>query len=94
MLPAFDPDLVEMLMERFRALGIDVRTSATVEAIEPHGRGVAVRARTPEGMLTIEADMAVNAAGRAPDFGSLNPAAANIATEKGPCSSTMLLDRH
>jgi glutathione reductase (NADPH) len=81
MLPAFDPDLVEMLMERFRALGIDVRTGATAEAIEPHGRSVAVRARTPKGMLTIEADRAVHAAGRAPDFASLNPA--DIATEKG-----------
>lgn len=34
MLKHFDPDLVGWLMEKFRAVGIDVRTGTTVEAIE------------------------------------------------------------
>jgi Pyridine nucleotide-disulphide oxidoreductase len=40
MLPAFDPDLVGWLMDKFHELGIDVRTRATVESVHkpPHGR--------------------------------------------------------
>ena len=34
MLPAFDPDLVGWLMEKFRELGIDVRTRSTVGRID------------------------------------------------------------
>jgi glutathione reductase (NADPH) len=83
MLAPFDPDLVAMLMDRFRALGIDVRTRAAVEAIESRDGGVFVHARTPEGPLAVEADLAVHAGGRAPDFSALNLAAADIASENG-----------
>jgi glutathione reductase (NADPH) len=83
MLAPFDPDLVAMLMDRFRALGIDVRTSAAVEAIEPRDSGLFVHARTPEGPLAVETDMAVHAGGRAPDLAALNLAAADIASENG-----------
>jgi glutathione reductase (NADPH) len=83
MLQPFDADLVAMLMDRFRALGIDVRVGAAVEAIEQHGGGLFVHARTPEGPLTVEADVAVHAGGRAPDLAALNLAAADISSENG-----------
>jgi glutathione reductase (NADPH) len=83
MLGHFDPDLVAMLMERFRSLGIDVRTDAAVEAIETRGGALLVHAKSPDGTLRIEADLVVHAAGRAPDFASMDLAAADIAIEKG-----------
>jgi glutathione reductase (NADPH) len=83
MLEGFDPDLVAMLMGRFQALGIDVRTGATVEAIEPRGDVFLVHAGTLEGNLTVDADLTVHAAGRAPDLASLDLEAAGVAVEKG-----------
>ncbi|HEX5419938.1 MAG TPA: NAD(P)/FAD-dependent oxidoreductase, partial [Gammaproteobacteria bacterium] len=44
MLAHFDPDLVGWLMEKFREIGIDVRTRATVESIEKLDGSYRVRA--------------------------------------------------
>jgi glutathione reductase (NADPH) len=83
MVAPFEPDLVAMLMDRFRALGIDVRTRAAMEAIESRGGGVFVHARTPEERLAVEANLAVHAGGSAPDLAQMNLAAADIASENG-----------
>jgi glutathione reductase (NADPH) len=82
MLKHFDPDLVGWLMERFRALGIDVRTGTAVEGIESKD-GYRVRATSARGTELFEADLVVHAAGRAPDLEALNLDAAGIAVEKG-----------
>ena len=42
-LKAFDPDLAAKLLERTRALGIDFRARAVVEAIQRTGAGLARR---------------------------------------------------
>ncbi len=83
MLPHFDPDLVGWLMESFDALGVEVRTGATVERVE----------RTPDGFLVhttadgreeiMAADLVVHAAGRVPDLDGLDLPAAGIAHERG-----------
>lgn len=83
LLPRFEPDLVGWLMEAFRAIGVDVRTSTAVEAIEKTGDGFRVRARGKQGEIAIEADLVVHAAGRVPDLEALDLAAAGLATEKG-----------
>ena len=83
MLDQFDPDLVAWLMESFKALGIDVRTHTTVEAVERTGSGYTVQASTAGAKLRVEADLVVHAAGRKPDFGPLDLAAAGIEVEKG-----------
>ena len=44
MLPAFDPDLVGWLMEKFGELGIDVRTRTTVQRIDKTVGGFIVAA--------------------------------------------------
>ena len=79
MLTRFEPELVDWLMESFKAFGIDVRTGAAVEAIEK--RGDAFRVGTSSG--SFDADLVVHAAGRKPDFEPLGLAAAGIAVEKG-----------
>jgi glutathione reductase (NADPH) len=82
-LERFDPDLVAMLMERFRALGIAVRTDTAVAAIERRGETFLVHAQTQGKTLTTEADVVVHAGGRAPDFAGLDLAAGGIAEERG-----------
>ncbi|EAS49961.1 MAG: NAD(P)/FAD-dependent oxidoreductase [Aurantimonas coralicida] len=83
MLKHFDPDLVGWLMDKFRDLGIDVRTDAEVTAIEKSGEGYRVSAMDLDGELTVEADLVVHAAGRKPALTDLDLAAAGIKHENG-----------
>jgi glutathione reductase (NADPH) len=83
MLTHFDPDLVDYLMEKFRGVGIDVRTRTTVEAVEKTSGGLSVRASNDGKSLRFEADLVVHAAGRKPDLDALNFGAANIAVKDG-----------
>jgi glutathione reductase (NADPH) len=83
MLKRFEPELVGWLMESFAAWGIDVRTGTSVEAIERTGNGYTVYASAGGNKTGIDADLVVHAAGRKPDFGPLDLAAAGVAADKG-----------
>jgi glutathione reductase (NADPH) len=83
MLKHFDPDLVGWLMEKFRAIGVDVRTRTAVEAIEKTDTGFTVRVSTGGNSSTLEADLVVHAAGRAPALEPLDLNTAGIAVENG-----------
>lgn len=82
MLPHFDPDLVSWLMEKFTALGIDVRTQATVARIEQTPNGFLVHADGAGGKQAVAADLVVHAAGREPDLEELDLAAGHVAVSK------------
>lgn len=83
MLTEFDADLVGWLMPSFKALGIDVQTKTTVEKIEKTDSGYQVFSSRDGNQSMTEADLVVHAAGRKPDFESLDLAAAGIETGKG-----------
>ena len=83
MLTHFDSDLVDFLMDRFHAIGIDVRTETTVEAVEKTDKGFTVRASARRKPVQFEADLVVHAAGRKPDLEALNLGAANVAVKEG-----------
>jgi glutathione reductase (NADPH) len=83
MLPAFDPDLVGWLMEKFGELGIDVRTRMTVQRIDKRVASFIVHASTDGQEQEVAADLVVHAAGREPDLAALDLAAGGVATENG-----------
>ena len=83
MLTHFEPELVDWLMEAFAALGIDVRTGATVTGIERSGDSFTVRVGTDRGTDTVEADLVVHAAGRGPALDRLDLEAADVAVQRG-----------
>jgi glutathione reductase (NADPH) len=83
MLPNFDAELVGWLMDKFREIGVEVRTQNTVTAVERVEREYLVHAQTPQGERGVAADLVVHAAGREPDIDELNLPAANVATEAG-----------
>lgn len=62
----FDADLVAQLVERSRAVGIDIRTSAKVERIAKAGDSFTVDATIDGQPETLEADGIVHGAGRVP----------------------------
>lgn len=83
MLTHFEPELVGWLMERFRALGIDVRTATAVESIEKTPGGYKVQASSKGQAVTVEADVVVHAAGRVPALDGLDPEAGGVAVKDG-----------
>jgi len=83
MLKAFDADLVGWLMAQCQALGIDVLTRTSVEGIEKTDDGYRVWASASGTKISMEADLVVHAAGRAPAFESMQLEAAGIEVENG-----------
>lgn len=58
-------------------------TDTTVRAIEPNDGGCSLRAEVNSEEVTVDTDLVVHAAGRAPALGRLNLEAANVAVENG-----------
>lgn len=83
MLPAFDPDLVGWLMEKYVELGIDVRTRSTVQKVERRGNSFVVHALTGGEPQRIAGDLVVHAAGREPDLDALDLAAGGVRIDNG-----------
>jgi glutathione reductase (NADPH) len=77
-LSGFDTDLVDLLAERTRSMGIDLRLGTRVEAIERHPDGLRVRARRGEELIALDADLVVHGAGRVPAVAELGLEAADV----------------
>lgn len=87
LLTGFDPQLVQWLTEKSRRIGIDIRLCARVEKIErlaatsSRGGSYRVDFAIRDGRSSVEADLVVHAAGRAPDLASLDLDAGRIERE-------------
>lgn len=77
-LAGFDPDLVDLLMQRTRELGIDVQLETAVEGIDKTSDGLAVHARTVTEQRTFKTEMVVHGAGRVPEIDDLDLNAAGV----------------
>lgn len=89
-LTGFDPDLVALLVERTRTLGVDVRLGHEVKAVRKRADAFEVEAQGPGGRVVIETDLVVHSGGRAPALEALDLDAAGIAHDKGK----LKLDKH
>ena len=78
-LKGFDPDLVDLLIERSRNHGIDIQTSTAITAVTPTDSGYRVTVDHDGTETTIETDLVVHGAGRIPELSSLDLDAADIA---------------
>lgn len=77
-LKRFDADLVARLVERTRALGIDIRTGTKAAEVQGRPGQLKVVGLSGPQPQTFEADMVVHAAGRGPELQDLNLPAANV----------------
>ena len=84
----FDPYLVDILLQRTRDLGIEVRLQTKVDAIESSkadnntNNGIVVHASTTGGeKYKVETEMVVHGAGRVPEIDDLELAAAGVQRE-------------
>jgi len=74
----FDPDLVDLQMERTRALGIGVRCESCVEEVVKDGDELRVKFSTSKGREEIACDLIVHGAGRVPNLEALNLEVADV----------------
>ncbi|QDU37499.1 Glutathione amide reductase [Maioricimonas rarisocia] len=78
-LEGFEPDLVDRLVEATTAVGIDVRTGHSAEAIRQESEGeLTVLASSDAGNQEFSAGMVVHGGGRVPNVKSLNLEAGGI----------------
>jgi glutathione reductase (NADPH) len=78
LLGGFDPDLVDLLVERTHDLPVDVRPGTAVTAVERVGSGFRVHADQEGRHLRFDADLVVHAAGRVPNLDSLGLEKGNV----------------
>jgi glutathione reductase (NADPH) len=71
-LTAFDPDLVDQLVERTREMGVDLHLQTEATGIEKSSADLIVRASHSGQTVSFHADMVVHAAGRVPEINDLN----------------------
>lgn len=83
----FDPDLVELLVDRTEQTGIRVHRATAVTGVTRTGTGLAVVVEKDGKSLTLEADLVVHGAGRVPNLDQLNLDAGNITS--GPRGVTV-----
>lgn len=91
LLPRFEPELVGWLMDAFDRIGVRVLTETTVDAIERGADGFVLHAKSGGRQVTVEADLVVHAAGRAPALDDLNLGAASVTSDKGRLKLNMFL---
>ncbi len=77
-LKAFDPDLVELLVDRGQQVGIDLRRRTTIVDVQPSERGYLVTLGHDGTQETIETDLVVHGAGRVADLADLGLDAAGV----------------
>ena len=79
-LKAFDPDLVDLLVERSTDVGIQIRPDTSVRSIEPASDGYRVTVVRDGSESTIDTDLVVHGAGRVPELSRLGLDAAGVET--------------
>ena len=81
-LKGFDPDLVDLLVQRGEEVGIDTRTDTSIVSVETDGPGFVVIIEHEGEQSTISADLVVHGAGRISELSRLGLDHANV--EHGP----------
>ena len=71
-LAGFDPDLVSVLVEGTRALGIELHLQTKVQGVARVADCLVITADRPQGTHRFEADMVVHGAGRVPEIDDLD----------------------
>ncbi|RFA06486.1 pyridine nucleotide-disulfide oxidoreductase [Subtercola boreus] len=79
-LKEFDPDLVDLLVERTKKTGIFVQLATTIHSVTPTAAGLDITLERDGQTFVIGADLVVHGAGRIPNLDGLDLNAANIAS--------------
>jgi glutathione reductase (NADPH) len=82
-LGGFDPDLVDLLVERSAEADIEITSRASVRSVDAASDGYRVTVERDGTESTVEADLVVHGAGRVPELSRLGLDAAGVRTGPG-----------
>ncbi len=74
----FDPDLVDLLVDRGREVGVDLRRTTTIVDVQPSDGGYQVSVEHAGAQETIHTDLVVHGAGRVAEIANLGLDAADV----------------
>lgn len=81
--PVEDEDISKELEKQYKKQGIDVMTSSEVLSVDTSGAGVKAKVKTPNGEITLEADILLSAVGVVANIENIGLEALGIKTDKG-----------
>ncbi len=81
--PVEDEDVSKELEKNFKKQGITVMTSSEVTSVDTSGSGVKAKVKTPEGEVTLEADVVLSAVGISANIEGVGLEEMGIKTDKG-----------
>ncbi len=81
--PVEDEEVSKQLEKSFKKSGIEVLTNASVESVDTAGDMVKVHIKTAAGMITMEADVVLSAAGVVTNIEGIGLEEVGVATDKG-----------
>ncbi len=81
--PVEDEDISKELEKSYKKSGIEVMTNSSVESVDTSGTGVKAKVKTPNGEVTLEADIVLSAAGVVANIEGIGLEENGIKTDKG-----------
>ena len=81
--PVEDEDISKELEKSYKKSGIEIMTNSSVESVDSSGSGVKAKVKTPNGEVTLEADIVLSAAGVVANIEGIGLEENNIKTDKG-----------
>jgi dihydrolipoamide dehydrogenase len=81
--PVEDEDISKELEKSYKKSGIEVMTNSSVESVDTSGNGVKAKVKTPNGEITLEADIVLSAAGVVANIEGIGLEENGIKTDKG-----------
>src|SRR3984957_1747160 len=81
--PVEDEEISKELEKIYKKYGIDVLTSSEVTSVDTSGNGVKAKVKTPDGEITLEADILLSAVGIAANIENIGLETLGVKTDKG-----------
>lgn len=81
--PVEDEEISKELEKNFKKQGIQIMTNSEVTSVDTSGDGVKAKVKTPDGEVTLEADIVLSAVGIAANIENIGLEELGIKTEKG-----------
>ena len=81
--PVEDEDVSKELEKNFKKQGISIMTNSEVTSVDTSGNGVKAKVKTPEGEVTLEADILLSAVGITANIENIGLEQVGIKTDKG-----------
>lgn len=81
--PVEDEEISKELAKNFKKTGIDIMVNSEVTSVDTSGNGVKAKVKTPDGEVTLEADILLSAVGVSANIENIGLEALGIKTDKG-----------